>query len=111
MKLRNKSEWFELDSPLAEPSIRWSKNEKYLVERIIDSKGAIIWFGCSINWQKLPDGEWTELATNENAKPLEKYLPEIIYGDDRTYFKPCGIPLYEQMYMELMNNHKTKQSQ
>jgi hypothetical protein len=32
---------------------------------------------------------------------LEKYLPEIVYGDDRNYFAPCEIPIYEKLYLEL----------
>lgn len=107
MKLHRKSEWFELDSPLAEPNERWSKTEKYLVKRLTYPDGTIVWFGCSINWQKKPDGEWTELSINHNAKPIEKYLPEIVYGEDRIYWKPCDIPLYEQMYItlnETLNN-------
>ena len=40
-------------------------------------------------------------TTNEDAKPLEKYLPEIVYGEDRNYFAPCEIPIYEKLYLEL----------
>ena len=36
-----------------------------------------------------------------DAKPLEKYLPEIVYGEDRNYFAPCEIPIYEKIYLEL----------
>ena len=28
-------------------------------------------------------------------------LPEIVYGEDRNYFAPCEIPIYEKLYLEL----------
>ncbi len=109
---REKSEWFEMDSPLGEPDLKWEKerwNEKYTakepntywIERTTKRNGEIIWFGCSVNWKKEKDGNWGVLATNENAKPIEKYLPEIVYGEDRTYFKECEEPIYETLYKQL----------
>jgi len=52
-------------------------------------------------WKKEQNGEWTKLTTNENAKPLDKYLPEIVYGEDRNYFAICETPIYEKLYLEL----------
>ncbi len=101
MKLDSKSEWFVLDEPLAEPNEKWDSKDKYYIERVVKKDGSIVWFGCSINWKKEPNGNWTELATNHDAKPLEKYLPEIVYGEDRTYWKECDIPIYEKLYLEL----------
>lgn len=101
MKFVSKSEWFVMDSPIAEPNEIWSKNDKYYIERVVKEDGSIVWFGCSINWKKEIDEEWTELAINEDAKPLEKYLPEIVYGSDRMYWKRCDSPIYEKMYIEL----------
>lgn len=104
MKLHKKSEWFVLDRPLAEPNEKWNDNDKYHIERLVTENGTIIWFGCSINWRKEPNGNWTELATNYDAKPLEKYLPEIVYGSDRTYWKECPEPIYETMRKEVMGH-------
>lgn len=101
MKLSNKSEWFILDRPIAEPYQKWDDKYKYYVERQVKENGSIIWFGCAINWKKELNGNWTELATNENAKPLEEYLPEIVFGEDLTYWKECEIPIYETLYLEL----------
>lgn len=98
MKLIRKSEWFALDRPFAEPNVKWWDGE-YQIERVVDKNGTIIWFGCDVNWKKEVNGIWTELATNPDAKPLEKYLPEIVYGDDRTYWKECEIPIYEKLYL------------
>jgi hypothetical protein len=96
-----KSESFMLDSPLAEPDVRWNPKDKYITERVVDEHGSIIWFGYGVNWKKEKGGKWGVLTTNKDAKPLEKYLPEIVYGEDRTYFKECETPLYELMYEEL----------
>lgn len=106
MKLISKEEWFELDSPIGEPSEKWNPKDKYVIERKVRKDGAVIWFGLSVNWKKEKDGNWSVLATNEDAKPLEKYLPEIVYGEDRTYFKECEMPIYEKMYLELIKNQQ-----
>lgn len=98
MKLIKKSEWFELPSPLGEPEIEWNRSYPYLIERIVKEDGDIIWFGLSVNWLKKKNGEWSVLSTNLDAKPLEKYLPEIVYGEDRNIFIPCDEPIYEQLY-------------
>jgi len=102
MKLIKKSEWFELESPLCEPNIIWSSATKYEIERIVEEDGTVVWFGINVNW-KNEKGVWFELATNENAKPLEKYLLEIVYGSDRSYWAKCDIPIYEKMYNEMNN--------
>jgi hypothetical protein len=101
MRRISKSEWFRLDSPIGEPEIRWNNEDQYDIERFVTSDGTIVWFGHATNWQKKQNGEWTKLTTNEDAKPLEKYLPEIVYGEDRTYFAPCEMPIYEKLYLEL----------
>jgi hypothetical protein len=101
MKLNSKSEWFILDKPLAEPNETWGVDDKYYIERAVNLDGSTVWYGISINWKKEVNGNWTELATNYDAKPLEKYLPEIVYGSDRTYWKECEMPIYEKLYLEL----------
>ena len=100
MKIGRKSEWFIFDRPIEEPYENWNENEKYHIERCTYEDGKIVWFGCSVNWKKEPNGKWTVLSTNEDAKPLDKYLPEIVYGEDRTYWKECEIPIYEKIYLE-----------
>lgn len=99
----SKSEWYAIESPLAEPEERWNRNEKYHIERVVRENGDIIWYGCSVNWKKEIAGYWSVLTTNYEAKPLEKYLPDIVYGEDRTYWKICDVPLYEKMRTEI--NH------
>ncbi len=101
IKLESKSEWFILDKPFAEPNERWNDEDKYHIERLVRRDGATVWYGLSTNWKKELNGEWKELSTNYDAKPLEKWLPDTIYGEDRQYWKECGIPMYEQMYLSL----------
>ena len=51
---------------------------------------------------KEKDGNWTVLATNYDVKPLEEYLPDIVYsGEDRMYWKECDAPIYENLYLDL----------
>lgn len=99
MERRVKSEWFRFDRPIGEPDVKWY-NEPYDIERVVNSEGTTIWFGRETNWKKEKGGEWTKLITNENAKPLDKYLPEIVYGEDRNIFVKCDIPIYEKLYLE-----------
>lgn len=99
MKLSKKSEWFIFDSPIGEPEYHWEW-DKYTIERVVKENGETIWFGINVNWKKEKDGKWTVLSINENAKPLEKYLPDIVYGEDRIYWKPCEPPIYEQLYQK-----------
>ena len=101
IKFISSREWYEFPSPIGEPNEKWVYNYPYQIERVVTHTGEIIWFGCSVNWKKEKDGNWGVLATNENAQPLEKYLPEIVYGEDRTYFKECEEPIYETLYREL----------
>ena len=101
MKLSSKSEWFTLDSPIGEPDVKWEYSYQYQIERVVTSSGDIIWFGLNTNWKKEKDGYWTVLTVNEKAKPLKKHLPDIVYGEDRLYFKPCEMPIYEKMYIGL----------
>lgn len=100
MKIGRKSEWFIFDRPIGEPNEKWNLDEEYHIERYTCEDGQIVWFGCSVNWKKEIGGNWTVLSTNEEAKPLEKYLPEIVYGEDRTYWKECEMPIYEKLYLE-----------
>lgn len=97
MKLYKKSEWFEYTSPIGEPDINW-KYDSYLIERTVDKDGTIIWFGINTNWKKKKDGVWTVLTKNEDAKPIEKYLPTIMYGNDRMVFVETDTPIYELDY-------------
>jgi len=112
MKQISKSEWFVLEKPLAEPNVKWSDDDgEYHIERKVYSDGQIVWFGCDINWKKEIDGNWTELTINFDAKPLEKYLPEIVYGHDRTYWKECEMPIYEKLYWgckDVETKHRAK---
>ena len=102
MKQISKSEWFALDRPLAEPNVKWGKNGgEYNIQRKVKTDGEIVWFGCEINWKKEIDGPWTVLTMNPDAKPLEKYLPEIVYGNDRILWEECEMPIYEKLYLEL----------
>ena len=103
MERRVKSEWFRFDRPIGEPDVKWY-HESYDIERVVNSEGTTIWFGCETNWKKEKDDEWTKLTTNENAKPIEKYLPEIVYGEDRNIFVKCDIPIYEKLYLESESN-------
>lgn len=103
MESVSKSEWFALESPLGEPEVKWNSKDKYYIERIVNADNEIIWFGQAINWKKELNKNWTVLSTNLESKPLTKYLPEIVYGDDRTYWKECDEPLYETLYNNLKN--------
>lgn len=100
MKRITKSEWFIMEKPIGEPDSAFTGDE-YQIQRVVDKDGVIIWFGCDINWKKEVDGNWTELTTIPDTKPLEEYLPEIVYGSDRTYWKECEMPIYEKMYIEI----------
>ena len=92
--------WVALDRPFAEPNERWSESDgKYYIERLTTYEGDIIWFGCSVNWKKEKGSDkWKVLTTNHDAKPLEKYLPETVYGEDRYIFVECDTPIYEVIY-------------
>lgn len=100
MKMLKKSEWFCLERPIGEPEINWTDRE-YYIERFVSADGTIIWFGIDVNWKREINGPWSVLATNYDAKPLEKYLPDIVYGEDRNYWKECETPIYEQLYLNL----------
>ncbi len=100
MKLISKSEWLKLDSPLGEPNEKFYDKGNYRIERRVNGDGEIVWYGLSINWKKKSGGNWTVLSKNQSAKPLDKYLPDIVYGSDRTYWKECEMPLYEKLYIE-----------
>ena len=99
MKQTRKSEWFRLEKPIGEPDIEWN-NEFYDIERVENEDGTVVWYGQATNWKRVKENEWTVLTTNLNAKPLVKYLPEIVYGEDRSYFAPCETPIYEKLYWE-----------
>ena len=101
MELIKKSEWFVLDRPIGEPDVKYFE-DNYCIERLVTEKGETIWFGLGVNWKKEKDGDWTVLTTDKNAKPLPQYLPDIVYGEDRIYFAPCPIPIYESLYLARM---------
>lgn len=102
MKLTSKSEWFELDSPLGEPDQKWNYSHKYNIERRINNDGSTVWYGIGVNWKKEKDGPWTVLSEDETVQPLEKYLPDIVYPAERTYWKKCATPIYEELYNQLI---------
>lgn len=99
-----KSEWFILDSPVGEPEYNWDKfhgKNKYHIQRFINEDDETIWFGINVNWKKEKNGPWTVLSENPEAKPLEKYLPDIVYGGDRIVWNECEMPIYEQLYINI----------
>lgn len=93
INLVNKKESFEFEYSIEDTSIR-----PYNTYRIEYKDGEVIWFGLSVNWKRI-DNKWHVLGTNHNAKPLEKYLPDIVYGSDRTIWIECDIPEYEKLYL------------
>ena len=115
---REKSEWFEMDSPLGEPGLKWEKerwNEKYTakepntywIERTTKRNGEIIWFGQGVNWKKEKDGVWTVLGYDENVKPTKTYynpdgsISGHEYPENWTIWIPCEEPIYETLYKQL----------
>ena len=82
-------------------SSEWFKHDGWFIERVVNDKGETIWFGQDTNYVKKPNSNWTKLTRNYNAKPLEKYVPEIVYGEDRNYFAECEEPIYEKLRTEL----------
>lgn len=94
MKLIKKEEVFEFDHSIENINIK-----PYSTNRIQYQSGEVVWFGISINWKRI-DNIWHVLTTNHKAKPLEKYLPEIVYGEDRTIWVECDMPTYEKYYQE-----------
>lgn len=103
MERLRKSEWFRLDRPIGEPDVKFY-GDSYDIERFVDKDGTVIWFGLETNWKKVKGGKWTKLTTNEDAEPLEKYLPDIVYGSDRSIFVECDEPIYETLYSALSKN-------
>jgi len=104
MKQVKKSEWFILDRPLAEPNESWIEGDAYHIERLVNNDGVTVWFGCSVNWKKELGGKWTVLTTNMDAKPLEEHLPDVVYGEDRMFWKETEIPIYEELYLKMRDN-------
>jgi len=98
MKIITKTELIEFDKPFAEPNVKYY-NHKYFIERKVLISGCIIWLGISVNWKKELNDKWKVLTINYNAKPLDKYLPDIVYGEDRTYWEECEMPIYEKLYL------------
>lgn len=108
MKARDKSEWFEMDKPVGEPELAKTYNEKtYVIERIVNRDGEIIWFGQSVNWRKIKNGVWTVLGENESIKPTKTYydsegnIDVYEYPEGRDIWIKCELPIYEKMYLEL----------
>ncbi len=100
MKSEGKKEYFVFEKPLGEPNIKWNPKDKFHTHREEKENGEIVWFGYEINLKKEPNSNWQVLSTNENAIPLEKYLPEIVYDGDRIVWADCETPLYEKLYLE-----------
>jgi hypothetical protein len=93
-----KREEFILDSPIGEPDIVW-REPQYIIERVVKEDGTIVWFGQGTNW--VYDKQWTKLAEDSTVKPLEEYLPDIVYPGERNIFVPCEEPIYETLYKQL----------
>jgi len=106
MKLVSKSEWFEFDSPIGEPELNWFE-ENYEIERLTKENGDVIWFGQSVNWQKLNGGKWTVLSDDENVKPIKTYYDKegningYHYPEGRTIWVECEPPIYEKEYLKI----------
>ena len=100
MKLIKKEEIFEFDQSVENPNIK-----HYQTSRIEYESGEAVWFGNSVNWKRI-NNVWHILSTNYNAKPLKKYLPEIVYGEDRTIWVECEMPTYEKYYQEYYKDVK-----
>ena len=96
MKALSKSEWFELDSPIGEPEVKWT-DATYVIERIVRENGKILWMGYGTNWVKNPNEGWTKLTTDESVKPNA----DGVYPENRSYFAPCDLPIYEVLYQQL----------
>ena len=94
IKLNKKEEVFKFEYSIEQPSIK-----PYSTNRVEYEDGEVVWFGISTNWKR-NNNIWYKLSTNHNAKPLEKYLPDIIYGSDRTIWEECVMPIYEELYIE-----------
>lgn len=80
MKLNSKSEWFILESPIGESNIKW-KEDTYMIERVLNSDGRIVWYGQGTNWVKELNKNWTYLVGND--------------------FIECPEPIYETLYKNL----------
>ena len=100
MKVGLKIENFIFDKPLDEPNLKWNPKDTFHTHREERESGEIVWFGYETNWKKELNSNWKRLSVNENAIPLEKYLPEIIYGEDRLIWVDCETPIYEKLYLE-----------
>ena len=111
-KTREKSEWFEMDSPLGEPELKWEKerwNEKYTakesntywIERVTKRNGEIIWFGQEVNWRKQKDKSWEILGTDYSVLPIKDADGNEYYPEGRTIWIQCEEPIYETLYKQL----------
>lgn len=107
MKLRSKTEWFELESPIGEPAIKWDTIYPYCIERVVNEDGEIYWFGEGTNWVKKPNDCWRYLGVDESVKPtlfIEGGDGEgdyYEYPEGRNIFIECEEPIYEKLYREL----------
>ena len=86
IKLINKTELLEFDSPLAEPNI--ITNQPYRTHREARINGDIVWFGIAVNWRKEPNKSW-EVLGHENGKKI---------------WIPCEPPIYETLYQQMLKN-------
>jgi len=102
MKFLDKKEWFSFEKPYGELNENIYSNE-YYIERY-ENTNEVIWFGLGVNWRfKKTDNFWTVLSTDETVEPLEKYLPDIVYPEERTIWKKCNTPIYELFYYTYHN--------
>ena len=104
MKLLSKSEWFEFDSPIGEPNVKWI-DKTYEIERLTKVNGDIIWFGQGVNWVKPYGKKWTVLSEDETVEPIETYYDEngnngYCYPEERTIWIECEPPIYEKEYLK-----------
>ena len=100
MNVGLKIENFTFDRPLGEPNLEWNQKDTFHTHREQRENGEIVWFGYETNWKKEINSNWKKLSVNINAIPLEEYLPEIIYGEDRLIWVDCETPIYEKLYLE-----------
>jgi len=107
MKLSQKSEWFELPTPIGEPYIKWTYSYPYNIERVEKADGEIVWFGQDTNWVKKKNDIWTYLGVDDDVKPIVFIKGENGMGDyaeypeGRNIWIPCKEPIYETLYKQL----------
>ena len=113
MRRSKKSEMFEFFSPIGEPDVKYNE-DRYFIERLLNEKGEVVWYGLNTNWVRTPEGQWTKLGTDESVEPLETYydnegnIDGYLYPEGRSKFFPCPTPIYEKLYQEKYNDNSCK---